>query len=222
MLASPAFKMALIQLGQDAEVRRGGAVVFRAKTMVRKEEPCVEFSPEIEVQAGDEVSLILSKKTHLIDRVEPYVMGTEVVKLKAFYQVAPHIDRPHMVVHGSVINAGNILNSALQIHSPHATQTVTFGIDQKESAKEAIRLVLEVIDELDLTPDDKEEVKADAESVKAQTNSPKTKWQQVKEFLAAIRDKVKAGLTERVAAVALSKGDAAYKAIESTINQMGS
>lgn len=214
------FEYALKQLGQDAEIRRNSRVVAKVKALVREPQPCLEFAMGTDIQAGDEVFLVLSEKLYTIERVEKYVVGSELHKLKAYYATAPRHHQPPMVVHGSVINAQSISGSALQFHSPGATQTLTVnaGPDQADKAKEAIRLILEILDELDLSDGDKAEARSEAETADAQLKSPKPRWEWIKASLSTLRDKVVAGITDKVVPAVAAKAGQAVEWITGTSN----
>lgn len=217
------FKHALKQFGQDAEIRRGGAVVTKTKAVVRDKQPCLDFAIGTDIQVGDEVLLVLSEKLYAIERVEKFVFNNELHKLKAHYAAPPRHGQQPMVVHGSVINAQSISGSALQFHSPGATQTLTVnaGPDQADRAKEAIRLILEILDELDLPAADKEEARSEAETAEAQLNSPKPRWEWIKTSLSNLRDKVIAGVTEKVVPAVAAKAERAIEWIAGTSNAGG-
>ena len=214
------FEYALKQLGQDAEIRRDGRVVTKTKTLIRDKQPCLEFVLGTDIQAGDEVYLTLSEKLYNIERVEKFVVGTELVKLKAHHTAPPRHGQPSVVVHGSVINAHSISGSALQFHSPGATQTLTVNVgpDQADKVKEAIRLIIEILDELDLPPADKEEARSEVETAEAQLNSPKPRWEWIKTSLSNLRDKMVAGITDKVAPAVAAKAGQAIEWITGTSN----
>lgn len=209
--------------GQSAEIRRDGYVVATVKALIVDKEGLLKFLPDTDIKAGDEVLLVLSEKLHTIDRVDKHVQGQEVVSVRAYHSGATRKSAAAVTVHGSYIQAGTITNSALQLHSPNAVQNqkITIGADQKDKVKEALRLVLEVLDELNLSDEDKAEVKSDATAADAQVESPKTKWQHVKDYLAGIRDKVKEGIAGKVAATVVAKGQAALQAINDFLTSSG-
>lgn len=223
LMAAHDFQHALKQFGQDAEIRRDGAPVTKTKALVRDKQPCLEFAVGTDIQAGDEVFLVLSEQLYAIERVEKYVFGNELHKLKAHYAAPPRHGQPAMVVHGSIINAQSISGSALQFHSPGATQTLTIneGSYQADKVKEAIRLILEILDELDLPTAEKEEARSEAETAEAQLNSPKPRWEWIKTSLSNLRDKVVAGVTEKVVPAVAAKAERAIEWITGTSNTGG-
>lgn len=116
------------------------------------------------------------------------------------------------VYHGQVIQGRDFINSPVQQASPNATQNVTFSSDQLAVAKEAIRLVLELLDELALDQAGKDEVRADAESVQKQLDSPKPKQGIVKTLLTGVRDKVTSGIAGKVADYVVENAKTALRA----------
>jgi hypothetical protein len=219
------FRMILEHHGQDAEIRRQGSVVTTAKGLVAEKDGRLSFLPNTDIRSGDEVYFPLSEKLFAIDRVEKSVAGNELHCLRAYYTQAPQAGQPvghrSVVVHGQYIEGGSFHNSPMQVNSPNAAQTVTIGREQKDAVREAVRAVLEILDHLDLTGEDKDEVRADAEAVESQLKSPRTKWTQVKEFMKGIGDKVKAGITASVAAGVVAKGEAVVKAITDYVQSGG-
>lgn len=214
------FRMILRDMGEDAEIRRGGVVVANTQALVREAKGCVEFQAGEDIRAGDEVYCHLSERTFTIERVEKVVVLRQVHSLKAHYR-RDRLTNSSPTVYGSVVNVGVMHNSAIQQHSPNATQSVAVGGAEADRAKEAIRLILEILDDLDLSAEDKAEARAEAGTAEAQLNSPKPRWEWIKSSLAALRDKVVAGITEKVGPAVVEKAEQAIEWITGTQNAGG-
>lgn len=211
------FRALLRVHGQTAEIRRQGRVVTTAKVVIAAQKSGanrLSIPLDIDVQAGDEVFCIPSQKTFQIERVEAAVENDKPVWWFAYYSTGPNPSQVPAVVYGSYFhNSGTIQNSGLQIASPNASQSITVTIELKDKAQDVIRKVLELVDQLNLSLDDKEALRAEAEATQAILKSPKTKWDQVKDFLTGIRDKVKEGIATKVAEAVVTSGQAAVLAI---------
>lgn len=211
-------QMAIDDFGEDVEIRRKGCEVALLKALFRgNKNPYCNFLPDADVQEGDEIFFVKRQKKLTVASVEREVIKDEVISLRVYDTESRTPSRQHTVVNNNGIIANSITHSAIQQHSPHATQTLSISTDQRDRVKDALRVVLEALNDLDLEQADKEEVQADAKSADAQLDSPKTKWAVVKSFLTGICEKVKTGLTEKVAAPIVSRVQDAVQAITDII-----
>jgi hypothetical protein len=90
----------------------------------------------------------------------------------------------------SEINVGSMRNSAIQQDSPGATQNYQVSVEQQTEMKAVVEGLLQLIDQLQLSQPDQDEIIADATTVKAQLTSSKPKWAIVTACLGDIRKKV--------------------------------
>lgn len=195
----------LRQFGEEVEIRRGGEVVLTVKAIInKKDKTTVAFKPETNLLTGDIVVSLVSGTEYAIESVEKVVAFGKLYSVEGHY--TPHRPRhAPPVFQNTGIIAGSISHSAIQQHSPNAVQNMAIGADQVGKAKDAIRIILEAIQELDLSDEDRDEVKEDAEFAAKKLEGPKPKWDSVKELLKGLGTKVTAGLTAKVSEEIVSR-----------------
>src|SRR5262249_38204540 len=147
--------------GQDAEIRRDGTLVAKAKGLVTERNDSASFLPGTDIKSGDEVHFPLSEKCFVIEWIEKEVAGNELISVRAHFAESQHqsqqpVAHKSVVVHGQYIEGGSFHNSPIQVNSPNGVQNLTIGPEQKEAVRDAVRVVLEILNDLNLTDEDKD------------------------------------------------------------------
>lgn len=114
----------------------------------------------------------------------------------------PHSAASQAAPGHQVIFNGSISNSAIQVSSPGASQTVTVDVSDHALIARFMEVVEESMNKLELPTAAVTELRADVETVKAQLASPKPKESIVRTVVTAIRDTI-VGAAGNIAAAAI-------------------
>jgi hypothetical protein len=120
---------------------------------------------------------------------------------------------PQNVYNAPVIHANTITHSPILQGGTKSTLSLSVS-DEGASAKEVIRLILEVLDDLQIEPSDKDEVRSDAKTVLTQLESPKPKMGIVRSLFSAIREKIVSAVAGKVSSYAVDKAQEAIQGID--------
>ena len=120
----------------------------------------IGFHPGTDIRRGDLLRGKTSGTEFLVVDVDAMIVHGKVFSVKAYYAVQDTIKREPT----NSINIGQMVNSAVQQGSPGSAQSlyVTISEEKKADLSQIIQELLTVLDQLDLSDDDKNEVQAEA------------------------------------------------------------
>jgi len=102
----------------------------------------------------------------------------------------------------NITSIGTMTDSQLQIDSPGATQVATFNENRYGELKEVIQSLKELIDQPDISQQQKSELQVDIQAIEAQMSSPKPKAAIITECIGSI-ERILEGVTSSALASSL-------------------
>lgn len=167
--------------GEQFTVRRSGRN-FKAAGLTRDDEspPYIAFEPGTDIQVADELRGDASGNAYRIVRVDHDVAHGRPFQLRAF------IDQQIAQLPGG-IQIGSMVNSAIQQNSPGAVQMITITDEQRVVTSRIVDDVYSVLPQLNLGPEDYNDLSAELETIKAQLKLSNPKSTTLRESLGNVK-----------------------------------